>query len=99
MFVFPTLYEGFGFPPLEAMSCSCPTLVSDIDVLKEIYLDGTYYFKSNNINDLVDKMNILLENNEITNNIINKSKKVINRYSWDICGMQTTEIINNQLSL
>ena len=99
LFVFPTLYEGFGFPPLEAMSCSCPTLVSDIDVLKEIYLDGTYYFKSNNINDLVDKMNILLENNDITNNVINKSKQVINRYSWDICGMQTTEIINNQLSL
>ena len=43
-FIFPSLYEGFGLPPIEAMSCGCPVLVSDIPVLHEVCGDAATYF-------------------------------------------------------
>lgn len=57
LFVFPSVYEGFGIPPLEALACGTPVLVSDISVFKEIYGENATYFQSNNLEDL--KMHLL----------------------------------------
>ena len=43
-FIFPSIYEGFGLPPIEAMHCGCPVLASDIPVLREICGDAAFYF-------------------------------------------------------
>ena len=43
VFVYPSLYEGFGIPPLEAMMCGCPVVVSDIKVFHEVYGDSVEY--------------------------------------------------------
>ena len=43
VFVYPSLYEGFGIPPLEAMMCGCPAIVSDIEVFHEVYGDSVEY--------------------------------------------------------
>ena len=51
-FIFPSLYEGFGLPPIEAMSCGCPVLVSDIPVLHEVCGDAAVYFNPYNPNDI-----------------------------------------------
>ena len=51
-FIFPSLYEGFGLPPVEAMSCGCPVLASDIPVLKEICGDAALYFNPHDITDM-----------------------------------------------
>ena len=70
-FVFPTLYEGFGIPPLEALACGTSTIVSNIPVMKEIYKNSVYYIDPNytnvNLNELLKKqvespVNILSEN-------------------------------------
>jgi glycosyltransferase involved in cell wall biosynthesis len=47
-FLFPSFYEGFGIPPLEAMSCGCPVVVSDIPVMHEIFGDSVHYINPNN---------------------------------------------------
>ena len=51
-FIFPSVYEGFGLPPLEAMCCGCPVLVSDIPVLREVCQDAAIYFNPLDINDI-----------------------------------------------
>lgn len=47
VFVYPSLYEGFGIPPLEAMMCGCPVVVSDIEVFHEVYGDSVIYCSAN----------------------------------------------------
>lgn len=52
LFVFPSLYEGFGIPPLEAIACGTPALVSDLPVFQEIFQDAVMYFRNNDPKDL-----------------------------------------------
>lgn len=52
-FIFPSLYEGFGLPPLEAMACGCPVLVSDIPVLREVCGTAAQYFNPLDSNDIL----------------------------------------------
>ncbi len=56
LFVYPSLYEGFGLPPLEAMSLGCPVLVSDIPPHREVCASAASYFDPLNPLDLLDKM-------------------------------------------
>jgi glycosyltransferase involved in cell wall biosynthesis len=52
-FLYPSLYEGFGIPPLEAMSCGCPVLVSDIPPLLEVCADAAGYFNPRSVESIV----------------------------------------------
>lgn len=52
VFVFPSIYEGFGIPPLEAMAAGCPVICSDIDAHREILGEMAVYFRSNDKEDL-----------------------------------------------
>lgn len=52
-FIYPSSYEGFGFPILEAFKNNCPTLLSNIKCFKEVAADAAYYFQNGNLEDLV----------------------------------------------
>ena len=60
--VFPSSFEGFGIPPMEALACGIPCICSDIPILKEVYKDYVEYFKEHNIDDMSDRISYLLEN-------------------------------------
>ncbi len=64
LFVFPSLYEGFGLPPLEAISCGCPTITSNIPVLKEILGEKIACFNPYSVDDIAEKMLFYLKNKE-----------------------------------
>lgn len=64
LFIFPSLYEGFGYPPLEAMACGAPVLSSDAPALKEILADDAEYFVRGNVEMLAQKMQRLIEDSE-----------------------------------
>ena len=63
-FIFPSLYEGFGLPPIEAMSCGCPVLVSDIPVLREVCGDAATYFDPYNPYDIRKAIKQFLETSQ-----------------------------------
>jgi len=60
LFVFPSLLEGFGIPPLEAMACGTPVLLSDTPALREVYRDHAHFFRNGDIRDLREQMETLL---------------------------------------
>ena len=81
-FIFPSLYEGFGIPPLEAMAFNCPVLSSNKASLPEIYGDSVLYIDPFSVEDIARGMKEIIKK-EIKNNLILKGKKKINEYSWD----------------
>ena len=83
-FIFPTLYEGFGLPPLEAMACGCPVIVSDIPVEREICGDAAIYFNPLCINDIHDTITQYLEKTSvIKEEICPKGHANTMRFSWE----------------
>lgn len=60
LFIFPSMYEGFGIPPLEAMACGTPVISSDAASMPEVLGDAPVYFQSGNVEDLVDKIREML---------------------------------------
>ena len=99
LLVFPSLYEGFGLPPLEAISCKCPILLSDIPPLREIYKDIAYYFNPYDVNDLSNKLKFLLDSPDCTDKLLNRSRRITDKYSWVNAMEKTVNLINRELSL
>ena len=74
-FIFPSLYEGFGLPPLEAMTIGTPVLASDIPVLKEVCNDGVYFFNPRNIADMARAIRKVLTDNNLRKYLVEKGKE------------------------
>lgn len=86
LFIFPSLYEGFGSPPLEALSAGIPVIASDIPAVKEVCANMVNYFNPYDINDI---------GSVILKNINTKQKKEYNlsKYDWNICVDKYIEMI------
>ena len=83
-FVFPSLYEGFGLPPLEAMACGCPVLVSDIPVEREVCGDAAQYFNPLEPNNILHTITQYLNDADvIKEKMRQKGYKNIMRFSWE----------------
>ena len=93
-FIFPSFYEGFGLPPLEAQTCKCPVLLSDIPVFKEVYEDSVIYCNPNDINDIASKMDLLKQK---LNQLIELGQENAKRYSFDISAQQLIALIKNYI--
>lgn len=83
VFVFPSLYEGFGLPPLEAMACGCPAIVADTSSLTEVVGDIGIKFASENYKELAQKINYICTNNEVREKISLDGIDFIKKYSWE----------------
>lgn len=90
--VYPSLYEGFGLPPLESMTFGCPAIVSDIPALKEVTQDAGLYVDPYNIEDITDKINLLLEDEDLRQTLRLKGLDQIQKYSWEKSAKQVLEI-------
>ena len=82
VFVFPSKYEGFGLPPLEAMASGCPVISSDAASLPEICGEGALYFSPGNTDDLAKKVRLLLANGRERSKLIANGYENIKRFSW-----------------
>ena len=91
-FVHPSYYEGFGIPPLEAQSCGTAVISSNAASLPEIGLDSFLYVDPKNINDIAEKMQILIKDEQLQRKLINKGHENVKRFSWK---KSAEKIINN----
>ncbi len=92
-FVFPTLSEGFGLPPMEAINAGAVVVQSDIPVLKEVYGDSTFYFDPIDVDSIVVELDkvISLSTSERNSKII-YSQKFVKKYSWAKMAKETLQI-------
>jgi len=92
-FVYPSLYEGFGLPGLEAISSGAISLVSDIAVFKEIYQDSALYFDPYRVDSIAGTMKKVLElDASQKKKMIVKSQEFIKRYSWTKMAKETLRV-------
>lgn len=80
VFCFPSVYEGFGIPPLEALSCDCPTLLSNIPVFKEVYGNAVEYFTNNNLGSLKETLGRIVESGSSVDS--QTRLECVSRYEW-----------------
>lgn len=90
--VYPSLYEGFGLPPLESMTFGCPAIVSDIPALREVSQDAGLYVDPHNVDDITDKINLLLKDESLQQSLKAKGLEQIKKYSWEKSAKQVLEL-------
>jgi glycosyltransferase involved in cell wall biosynthesis len=81
--VYPSNYEGFGLPPLEAMQCGCPAIVSDHPVLVEIGGDATLRVAVNDIDQLAAAMKAIYSDPALRESLKQKGYKHVQRFTWE----------------
>ena len=89
LFVYPSLWEGFGFPPLEAMAAGCPVLASNTSSIPEVCLDAPFYFDPQDQAAFNSALLCAINDEEARRQAIEKGSKVAARYSWSKCGKET----------
>ncbi|MEJ2618223.1 MAG: glycosyltransferase family 1 protein, partial [Ignavibacteriaceae bacterium] len=82
--VFPSLYEGFGIPPVEAMACGCPVISSNAASLTEICSNAAIYVNPNDVDDIAEKMSTVLSDPDLVSRLIQKGKENISRFPNEI---------------
>lgn len=82
-FVYPSLYESFGVPVLEAMRCDVPVITSANSAMQEITKDAALYADVNNHTDIAEKMMMLYKDENLRKELIQKGKQVAAEYNWD----------------
>ena len=90
--VYPSLYEGFGLPLLEAMSCDTPVLAANASCIPEIVQDAGLLFNPHCVDDLVTAMQELLESSELRQSLIEKGRRRCSQFSWLDAAEQTVEV-------
>ena len=81
-FIYPSEYEGFGIPILEAFANRCPVILSKSSCFPEIANDAALYFKLNSKDELLAACNLLTNNEDFRINLINKGSEQLKKYSW-----------------
>lgn len=94
-FVYPSLYEGFGIPPLEAMSLNCPVICSDASSIPEVVGDAAQYFDAKNIDSITASIEVVLQSSEKRDYFIAKGVERCNKFSWKRCANETLTVYEN----
>jgi glycosyltransferase involved in cell wall biosynthesis len=92
--VFPSLYEGFGLPLLEAMNLGCPVLCSNTSALPEVGGDAVMYFNPRDADDLAAKLVEVARTPELRSRLVQRGLTRLTMFSYERCARQTAEVLN-----
>lgn len=98
VFVYPSLFEGFGIPPLEAMACGCPTIVSNTSSLPEVCGDASLYCDPYQPESIALAIQKILNNDILREELIQKGFKQVQNYDWERSTKQLAQIIRDSLN-
>ena len=87
-FVYPSIYEGFGLPPLEAMAHSCPVVSSNTSSMPEVIGDAAEYFDPLSIDDIASAIERVVLSDALTQSLIERGRLRAQRYTWKACAEQ-----------
>jgi len=97
LFIFPSLYEGFGMPPLEAMKCGTPVVASKISSVPEICADAAVYFDPYDAKDIANKIMSVYKDTEKKAKLVEKGFEHVAQFSWRKMAEETLRIIRDAL--
>lgn len=95
IFVFPSKYEGFGIPLLQAMSCQVPIATSSIPVLREVTGGAAVFFNPDNIKSIEDALVNLAKDSKLREELVRKGIERVKNFSWEKCAKETLKEINS----
>jgi glycosyltransferase involved in cell wall biosynthesis len=93
VFVYPSLYEGFGLPPLEAMACGTPVVVSNTASLPEVVGDAGIYIDPYNIEDIAEGIFKVITDKKLQNDLSEKGIKRAELFNWNNAARETYKVM------
>lgn len=97
-FVFPSLYEGFGIPLIEAMNCDCPIACSDTRCFREVAQDAAEYFLPKDYESIHQALDKVVSSEQFRTTLVNNGKKLRGNYSFKKVAEQTKQVYMDVLS-
>lgn len=91
-FVYPSFYEGFGLPPLEAMACKTPVITSNLTSMPEILKDSPLYVNPYDPHDIYEKLNLILKDDNLRNFLSEKGFNHSKNFSWKNTSLKTLDL-------
>lgn len=99
LFVFPSLYEGFGMPILESWSCGCPVALSSASCFPEIACDAGAYFDPNNVDSIADCLMRLLGDESLLHDYATRGMSRVKDFSWEKCAAEHMKVYSEVAGL
>ena len=97
LYVFPSLYEGFGLPPLEAMNFGVPVVASHASCIPEILGDAALYFNPQNANDIAEKIHALMSDSTLKTELRANGYEQAKKYSWEQMAREMLHTYNSTI--
>ena len=98
LFIFPSRYEGFGIPVLEAFSCGCPVAASNCSSLPEVGGEAVIYFDPNNSESMQKVIEDIIQNKSMQESLRIRGYQRLKLFSWEMTAMNTKKVYDNLLS-
>ena len=98
LLVSPTLYEGFGLPPIEAMACGCPVIVSNTSCIPEVCGEAAMYIDPYNTESIADAIVELIEDADLRKRLIKDGLNRVKAFRWEYAAQEHVRVFENVLA-